>query len=354
MGLPQINVVFQTLATTAIARSSKGIVALILKDSTDETFVTKIYTDVTEVDSADWTADNLDYIKKTFLGTPSMVIVEREASDAADYNLSLGRLTNKKWNYGAIPGIIAGDVATISTWVKARRDNDKKTFKFVLPNSVSDHEGIINFTGTGIIVGVDTYTTAEYCCRIAGILAGLPFSRSSTYYALSEVNSITETVTPDADIDAGQLILVNDGEKIKIGRGVNSLTTTTTTKGDKFKRIKIMEAVDLMRDDIRNTFENEYVGHVVNIYDNKVIFVAAINAYFTGLVKTDVLDRTFPPLAEIDFESQKTYLKSIGVDVDSLQDAQIKEYNTGSKVFVKASGSPLDAMEDLDFSMLVS
>jgi hypothetical protein len=282
------------------------------------------------------------------------VIVERIASDAANYTAALARLANKKWNYLAIPGIVSGDVSTISTWLKARRDTDKKTFKAVLPASVSDHEGIINFTTDDIVVGETTYTTEEYCCRIAGILAGLPFTRSSTYCVLEEVESITESATPDTDIDAGKLILVNDGENIKIGRGVNSLTTTTATKGAKFKKIKIMEAIDLMRDDIRDTFESEYVGKVNNFYDNKVLFLTAVNAYFKGLQGDEVLDPNYTALAEIDVDAQDLYLQGLGIDTSTLTTAQIKEYNTGSKVFLKASGSPLDAMEDLDFSMLVA
>ncbi|KJR48403.1 Phage-like element PBSX protein xkdK [Desulfosporosinus sp. I2] len=353
MGLPQINIRFQTLAVTAIARSARGIVALILKDSTKVTFDTKIYTDITQIDPLDWTAVNLDYIQKAFLGTPTKVIVEREADDAVDYSASLARLINKKWNYLAIPGIITGDVATISTWIKARRDTDKKTFKAVLPNSSSDHEGIINFTTDNILVGGEFYTTAEYCARIAGILAGLPFTRSSTYFILPEVESITETATPDDDIDAGKLILINDGEHIKVGRGINSLTTTTIAKGAKFKKIKIMEAVDLMREDIRDTFDSEYVGQVNNFYDNKVLFLTAVNAYFKGLQSDEVLDPNFTALAEIDLDAQELYLQSTGLDTSKLTTAQIKEYNTGSKVFIKASGSPLDAMEDLDFSMLI-
>lgn len=354
MGLPQINIAFQTLAVSAVIRSARGIVALILKDSTKTTFDTKIYSDVSEVASADWTAENLDYIQKTFLGSPSKVIVEREAVDAVDYSSALARLANKKWNYLAVPGILTADVATISNWVKTQRDTNKKTFKAVLPSSASDYEGIINFTADNIVVGAKTYTTEEYCCRIAGIMAGLPFTRSSTYFVLSEVDSITETATPDADIDAGQLILINDGENIKIGRGVNSLTTTTATKGAKFKKIKIMEAIDLMRDDIRNTFDSEYVGQVNNFYDNKILFIAAINFYFKDLQKTEVLDPNFAATAEINVDAQATYLQSQGIDTSTMQIAEIKEFNTGSQLFIKASGSPLDAMEDLDFSMLIA
>jgi len=353
MGLPQINIMFQTLAVTAIARSARGVVALILKDSTNVTFDTKIYTDITQIDPLDWTATNLDYIQKTFLGIPTKIIIEREEPTAVDYNAALTRLTNKKWNYLAIPEILAADVDLVSTWIKTMRDTNKKMFKAVLPNSVSDHEGIINFATDDLVVGARTYTTEEYCCRIAGILAGLPFTRSSTYYVLSEVDSITETPTPNEDIDAGMLILINDGEHIKIGRGVNSLTTTTGTKGAKFKKIKIMEAIDLMREDIRDTFDSEYVGKVNNFYDNKVLFITAVNAYFKGLQGDEVLDPSFTALSEIDIDAQELYLQSTGTDTSILTTAQIKEYNTGSKVFLKASGSPLDAMEDLDFTMLI-
>lgn len=354
MGLPEINIKFQTLAVSAVQRSARGIVALILKDSTKEDFDTKVYTSIDQVDAADWTAANKDYIEKTFMGTPTKIIVERLKSDAVDYSAALLRLKNKRFNYLAIPGIAQADVTNIATWIKSCRDNDKKTFKAVLPNCSADHEGIINFATEGIKVGEAVYSASQYTCRIAGILAGLPFTRSSTYFVLSEVDSITDSADPNKDIDSGKLILINDGENIKIGRGVNSLISTTVTKGAKFKKIKIMEAIDLIRDDIRETFESEYIGKVNNFYDNKILFITAVNAYFKELQNSEVLDPNYAAKAEINLDAQKLYLQSTGVDLSTLKDAEIKEYNTGSKVFIKASGSPLDAMEDLDFSMLIA
>lgn len=351
MGLPKIIIEFITKAVNAILRSSRGVVAIIVKDSTDESFDTKIYTSISEIDEADWTPANKDYIEKAFLGTPSKVIVERIAAGAANYNAALDRLKNKKWNYLAIPGLVAGDVATIAAWIKTERDTNKKTFKAVLPSHAGDHEGIINFATNNITVDAKVYTTAEYCVRIAGILAGLPFSRSATFYALGEVTSITESVTPDADIDAGKLILINDGEKIKIARGVNSLTTTTADKGADFKKIKIIEGVDLVRDDIRDTFYNNYVGKIINDYDNKIVFLASVNAYFRELQNTSVLDPSYDNKATIDTEAQRLYLEGRGIDLSDLNEQQIKEYNTGSEVFVAASVKFLDAMEDLTFKI---
>lgn len=354
MGLPEILIEFRTKGTSAIQRSGKGIVAMILKDDT-KAFDTKIYKSIEEVESTDWTAENKDYIDKVFMGTPTKVIIERIGVDAIDYNAALARLKNKKWNYLTIPGIEDADVTNIATWIKTQRNVNKKTFKAVLPNIEADDEGIINFTTADIEVGEKFYTTGQYAARLAGIFAGMPFDRSSTYYALNEVTNIKEHEDPDTNIDNGELILINDGEKIKIGRGVNSLTTTTAAKGEEFKKIKIVDSVDLMRDDIRDTFEKHYVGKVNNTYDNKILFLAAVNAYFRELERDDILDPTYGNIAEIAVESQRNYLASKGYTtsdgrgVEDMTEQEIKEANTGSKVFAKARVKFIDTMEDLEF-----
>lgn len=351
MGLPEIRIEFINKGASLLKRSSRGIVALILKDSTKKTFDTMIYKSIEEVDIKDFTPVNYDYISKTFMGTPSSVIVERVDVDAADYSLALQRLKNKKFNYLAIPGIVAADATNVATWIKGCRNVDKKTFKAVLPSTPGDNEGIINFATDNIKVGEKVYRTNEYCARIAGILAGLALTRSATYYNLSEVLSITESLDANGDIDAGKLILVNDGSIIKIGRGVNSLTTLSDVKGVAFKKIKIIEGMDLVRDDIRDTFQKEYAGKIINNYDNKILFLAAVNSYFKELEKEDVLDATMDNKAEIDYEAQYNYLKGLGVKVEELADQQIKEYNTGSAVFAKAHAKFVDAMEDLYFDI---
>lgn len=350
MGLPEINIEFKGKAVSAIKRSAMGIVALVLKDDTPA-FTSIQYKSIEDVESTDWTADNLDYIKKVLLGTPSKVIVEVLATTATDYNDALANLGSKKWNYLAIPAIDAADVEDIATWLKAKRDNDKKTFKAVLPNYVADHEGIINFATDGLKVGEKTYNTAEYCARIAGILAGLPFTRSATYYELPEVESITESTDPDADIDAGKLILINDGEKIKIGRGVNSLTTTTIEKTEDFKKIKIVEVMDMVLDDIRDTFNNSYVGKVPNIYDNQVLFFTSVNAYFQGLTNDSLLDPSFENKSGVNVEAQRLAWESIGTDTTDWDDQKVKDMSFKSNVFASANIKIVDAVEDLDFQI---
>ena len=233
MGLPEINIVFQSKAETAIKRSANGIVALILRDATKSDITSYSYTNEREVVKSHWTTANYDYISKTFLGGPQRVIVERIGAEDT-YDDALARLKNKKWNYLAIPSI-ADNEKDIADWIIAQR-SAKKTFKAVLPYA-ANNEGIINFATDDIKVGTKVYTTAEYCCRIAGLLAGLPMTEGATYQTLAEVESITESTTPDDDIDGGKFILINDGEKVKVGRGVNSLVTLSGDKTEDMKKI---------------------------------------------------------------------------------------------------------------------
>nr|WP_269136000.1 phage tail sheath C-terminal domain-containing protein [Sporosarcina cyprini] len=352
MGLPQINIEFFGRAVTAIKRSQLGIVTLILKDDllTEDTVV---YKSIEEVDLADWSPENYDYIEKTFRGTPSKVIVERLPTLAEDYNVALKRLNNKRFNYLAIPQIggVAKDV--IVTWIKTKRDNEKKTFKAVLPNVKGDHEGIINFTTEGIKVGDKEYTTAEYTARIAGAVAGLPFTRSFTYYEFPEIDSINEIEDPDAAVDNGELILINDGENIKIGRGVNSLTTTTMKKTEDFKSIRIVEVMDLIKDDIRETFNKHYVGKANNIYDNQVLFITSVNSYFKDLAGNEILDPSFDNKSLINVAAQRLAWKGIGTDTSEWDDDKVRKMSFKRNVFLAAKIKIVDAMEDLSFDIAI-
>ena len=352
MGLPTINIEFSGKAVSAVKRSAMGIVALILKDDT-KTFDSIEYKSVDEVLSTDWSADNLDIIQKTFLGTPAKIIIERIATTATDLNAALTRLKVKKFNYLAVPDALTTEVTSLVTWIKGERTNSKRTVKAVVANNAADDEGIINFTTEGIVVGDKTYTAVEYTARIAGILAGLPFTRSSTYYVLNEVEAITVKADPNTNIDAGELILVNDGEKIKIGRGVNSLTTTTISKTGDFKKIKIVEVMDMVKDDIRDTFNNSYIGKVPNTYDNQVLFFTSINAYYKGLANDEILDPNYNNKAGVDVEAQRLAWESIGTDTTDWDEQKVKDMAFKSNVFASSNIKIVDATEDLDFQIAI-
>lgn len=338
LGLPSFSMIFSGKAVSAIERSARGIVAMILTDGTEGGKDLNIYKKVDEVDFQNWTEQNYNYLKLVFAGAPSTVITIRRAENAEGYNAELKKLKDLKWNYLTIPGLGSTDTTTISAWIKQYRDDERKTFKAVLAHCKGDHEGIINLTTENISTTITgaKHTAAEYCARIAGVLAGLSLARSSTYYVLDDISEAETPDDPDDRINAGELVIVFDGRKYKIGRGVNSLVSFTTEKTEDVRFIKIVEGMDLYMDDIRETYEESYVGKIINDYDGKQMFVAAIGAYHKGLLG-NVLDKSYDNVVAIDIDAQRTYLESRGMDTSEMDDIAVAKANTGTKVFIASN-----------------
>lgn len=351
MGLPDIVIEFTKKAITAIQVGTNGLVGIIVKDANSNgAFVLK------SVDSipTELSADNKAYIERAFLGTPKAVHVYVLPAEADSYADAYKYFANKRINYICGDPAITTEVTTnLATWVKGKRAANKIRPVAVVPGYVADDKGVINFALTGgdkLYVGETGYTAAQYCSRIAGLLAGLSLNVSATYKPLSEVTSIPE-VDDDEDvdeaIDAGKLTLYNTGSKIVIARGVNSLTTVTQEDTEDLKKIKIVAIQDLITSDIMDTINDSYVGNYSNSYDNKCLLITAIKGYLTTLEGYGYIEKGKSTM-EINVEKQRAYLESTGVDTTEMDDQAVKEANTGSRVFLKGSVSILDAIEDVD------
>lgn len=379
-GLPKVLINFKTLSTTAIQRSARGIVVLILKNEIEDTSKNyKIY-DTTDIPEKGLRERNVDLIKKCLLGTPYKLLVytlpTEEVQNAGTTQADiLKELANIKWNYIASPQGTAEEQKELATWIKSQRVNKKKTFKAIVANvKEADDMGVINFTTDKIrtdnpsfadalskaggdrekvdsnITEYLTYNTAEYTARIAGILAGLPLDRSATYYALPEIIDCQSYEDIDENISKGELVLFDEGDDngVKIGRACNSLHTFTTDIGQDFRYIKIIEAIDMITDDIRDTFKNYYIGKVINDYNHKMNLIAAIFVYFDGL-KGNVLDASETAVNKVDIDvmANKNYATLKGRKVEDMSVQELRETNTGTQVFLVGTITPVNAMEDL-------
>lgn len=108
---------------------------------------------------------------------------------------------------------------------------------------------------------------------------------SATYAPLPELTDVDRLTRDelDAAVNAGKLALKWDGRKVKVARAVNSFVTTSQGMLDSFKKIKIVEIMDLIRTDITATAEDSYIGKYANTYDNKLLLVTAVPGLFHGL-----------------------------------------------------------------------
>lgn len=348
MGLPNIDIVFKSLAKSAIERGSKGTVALVFRDKKviDKVITLESVKDIPK----ELSTENKEQIELAFKGgykAPKKVIFYCLGEEGVLED-ALNVMEGEVWDYIAIPCLGEGEVDKVATWIKGLREDNIKV-QAILPNTKADNEGIINFTTTPIQVGEKEYTNTQYCSRLAGIFAGTPLNISATYYVLNEVTDVPHLRKSEIDkkIDNGELVIINDGEKCKIGRAVNSLTSTIEGKSQEYKKIKIISVMDLIDRDIRNTFENDYVGKYSNSYDNQVIFATSINGYLEEFEKENILAKGRNNV-KINVEAIKQYWIKRGIDVSKLSKKELEELSTGANVSLKGNLRILDAMEDLE------
>lgn len=348
---PKFKVDFKELAVLAIQKQERGTVVIVLKDTTSE--IDKVvYRGLGDVKKADYTQDNYNRLTLAFMGNPSKVVVVKAGETWADTQAKLDYFANYTLCY---PEADASDFTVIQNYIKNCRQKNNYS-KAILGNATApDANYIINFATTGIKAVVNgeekTFTAGDYTCRVAGALSGLTTSRSLTYYELAEVVDAPLSIDPDAEVLAGKLVVLHQDGTFKLGRAVNSLTTLGDGVTEAFQKIRVMDIMDMIANDIVATFRLYYVGKYTNNFTNKNRFVGAINAYLNGLANENLLEIENDNKVEISYDKQKQYLEEKGVDTSKMSYMEILKANTGSRVLLDGVCSPTDAMEDLDLGL---
>lgn len=345
-----ISVIFKALAQTLMERSSKGDVAIVVRDS--NTNFTKTYKDVADLlaDKSKMTIANYNAVLRTFLGKPQSVTVVKlgTAATVADMITILAKYS---FNYLTLISDSTTDHNELVAWVKSINTKRFRAVKYVAYNATApDDMHVINFKPQSVKFVDDSSELDGYHLlgRIAGVLAGLPYSKSVTYFELNDVEIVTELADLDAEIEAGFFCLTNMEGKVFVARGNNSLKTT---EREDLKSIAIVEGMDLMVEDIKTTWRDKFVGEYKNSGGWRNIFISVINDYLRTLTDLEVLDSAYKNAATINATAVRAYESARGNDTSALTDDQAKEISTGTKVFAKANVKFLDAMEDLDFEI---
>ena len=349
---PKFNVDFKELAVLAIQRQPRGNVVMILNDDTDDAVDKVTYSGLGDVDKADYTSANYDLLTLAFLGNPSKVIVIKAEEAIKDTLAKLVYYTNYTLCY---PDGAAADFTAIQNYIKGIRAKNNYS-RAVLGSAMSpDAEYIINFTTDDIKANVNgtvkTFTSGDYTARVAGALSGLAPSRSLTYFELPEIVECPLSADADADVKAGKLVVLHQDGSFKLGRAVNSLTTLTDGVTEAFQKIRVVDIMDMIANDIVTTFRTGYVGKYTNNFTNKNRLVGAINAYLDDLAAEGLLEAENDNAVTISYEKTRSYLKGKGVDVSNMSYMDILKANTLSYVFLDGVCSPTDTMEDLDLGM---
>ena len=350
-GLPQVILTFSTALQATWNAAPVGRLALLMRDAavTDNTVLS--FTSETEALAAlDWSDDNVSAIRMAFYGRPSVLLLVAlpEAGTLADgYTI----LETQRFDVCTVAGMAEGEAAAFITWAKDAYDNKGKKALYVVAGSTApDHQAIVHFTTDGIIVGGEGYSAFEYLPRIAGALAGLQLWESVTYLVLPEVADCPHLTRAQASaaIAAGKLILYHDGEKVKLARGVTSLTSLGENASTDFQKIKVVRILNQLEKDIVTNVEDNYIGKVPNSFIHKSLLITAIRDYLASLERLSVL-AAGANTVDIDLPKQRAYLKTKlpEAQVDAMDDDKVREQYTDDKLFLAGTVRPLDSVEDV-------
>lgn len=357
MGLPALNIVFRTAAKESIKRSERGIVGMIVKGNTVVPNPAVIYKEKDIPESLDEnTKEQVKLALKGYINAPSKIVLFIIGTEDADYTKAFDYFELHKVNWLCCPTIKTDkQEEAVKTWVKEQRDGRNKV-KAVLPTTASDCEGIIDYATESVTVGEKTYTPDQFCSRIAGLLAGTPITQSSTFAVLDDVSACTAKKREeiDSEIDAGKFVVFYDGEKIKVARGVNSLTTITEENGKPWQKILVVETMDMINDDLTILVEDYYIGKYRNNFDNKCLLLTAVMTYLEEIRRSGIIESY---TIDFDVESIRDYIvKNKGVkreDAEAMSDEEIKKQYTDEHIFLTASATIADTMEDITIKFAV-
>lgn len=361
IGLPQIDIEFIQKAVSAIDRSERGIALILCIDEKASAVTKKVYCYETEIVADDYSADNLAAIKRAFLVPVNKVyvIAAPTGSELSDFTDAMEGL---KFNY--VCCLETGLQQELANYIitKNEKSKGKKYVAVVAGATTADSKYIINIKNSSVHdVDADaTVPMVDYLPRITSILANLPMNRSCTYYELEDIDEVdTSFITTEKDIDSwigdGYLVLFKDEDVIKIARGVNSLTTFTSTDSEDMRKIIIVESMNLMLQDIYETFKNSYVGKYKNSYDNQCLFISAVNTYFRQLAKEEILDPNYNNVSYVDVEAQRDAWLSIGkTEALDWDENTVKNMTYKSYIFLAGQVKILDAIEDLKFKITMA
>lgn len=348
---PKSNVDFKELAVLAIQRQQRGDVVMILKDDTSD--ADKItYSGLGDVVKKDYTQENYDRLTLAFLGNPSKVIVIKAEEE---FTATLKKLDYFNNYILCFPEGTAEEFTAVQNYIKKIRGKNNYS-KAILGNALSpDANFIVNFATDSIKANVNgtvkIFSSGDYTARVAGALSGLAASRSLTYFELPEIVECPLSDDPDGDVAKGKLIMLHQDGSFKFGRAVNSLTTLTDGVTEAFQKIRVVDIMDMIANDIVTTFRTGYVGKFTNNFTNKNRFVGAINSYLYDRATEGLLEMENDNAVQISYEKTKSYLNGKGVDTTNMSYMDIIKANTGSRVLLDGVCSPTDAMEDLDLGM---
>ena len=364
---PTVDIRFKDLGNTTIEKADQGVVYLLISDPKVTEVTEKPFFSVEDIPE-DYAEKTKEQIKLAMIGSylgPNRVscIFYSQGPFTVEDNAALRLLSTSDCDYFAIPGITSEAATDVAAWVKAHNDSQPlHKMKAVLPNTKADDDHIINVTQPSAVTqSGKTLETADLCGFVAGMRAGCPMHFSLDHFRTSALNSVPavdmrEEQDGDKRVQAGEFFFNMDRGHVSVVADVNSLTELVG-KDESYQQNKEVDIMDALYNGLKPSILDNYVGKFTNSYQNKLILVAAIDAYLKSFEAAGLVEQNDSE-CRIDIDAQRLYLKSIAYEtidgrrINEMSEEEILKANTKDHVFLRVRFLPLGAIRHVDVLVL--
>lgn len=327
--LPGIYINFKEAAAALITGGARGTVAIPLLKYTTKAAAKTFYTVSTEKEASDqFGLSNIKSILLALQGGAKDVLVYTMPSTPTeqDYVDMRAAFDTRPFNVFVFDSEYNVDQqAATKTWVQKNREEGKHFIAVIGGDATTDvdptagiarstlnkDDYIVNLIEGGVISGV-SYTSSEYAAWVAGLIAGTPINRSTTYadVPLDDVSKRLTRSETEAALAAGCFVFEHNGEKVRVVQGL-------VTSGKKIRAIRARQAIST---DIARTAADNYIGKLDNNADGQATLIVAIKAYLETLEASNVLTNPYvgldPQHASV---GDSVFLAISYIEVDSME-----------------------------------
>lgn len=212
-------------------------------------------------------------------------------------------------------------------YTKRMREEQGIKFQTIVYNNSANYEGVINLKNSAI----EDETGLIYW--VTGVMAGCEINASNTnkvYDGEFEVNTNYTQKELEECINNGELVLHQVGNEVRVLTDINSLVDTSNEKGNEFKSNQTIRILDQVATDIAGMFNIQYLGKIPNNDSGRVSLWNDIVSLF------------------------KEYQKIQAIENFKSEEITVEQGNDKKSVVVNSKIQPINAMEKLYVSILVS
>lgn len=285
-----------TYATAKYAGTRGNDIKIIIQKNVDDetkfdvkTVLDTIIVDEQTVKTASELVDN-DYV--SFKTTATLAVTAGTAMtggtnsevNGTAYQKYLDKIESYTFNIMGVATTETTIKNLIVAFTKRMRDEVGAKFQAVLHDIAADYEGVINVINN--VTADDNFDKSSIVYFMTGIEANCAINKTclnKIYTGEFEVNTdYTQSQLEDA-IQAGKLVLHNVNNEVRILEDVNSLVTTSETKGDIFKNNQTIRVADQIANDIAVLFNTKYLGNIPNNESGRISLWTDIVKHHTQL-----------------------------------------------------------------------